>query len=109
MGSKPRRRDFLKATAGLPAFQIATAQRAVESGSPVYRGLQRSQISFPLGGIGTGCIGLGGRGELRDWEIFNRPDKGNTPAYAFGALWVQPHNGPPVTRVLESKFVPPYD
>ena len=34
-------------------------------------------IAFPLGGIGTGTISLGGRGNLRDWEIFNRPDKGN--------------------------------
>jgi hypothetical protein len=29
------------------------------------------EIAFPLGGIGTGCVSLGGRGELRDWEIFN--------------------------------------
>ena len=32
-----------------------------------------SQISFPLGGIGTGSIGLGGRGQLRDWEIMYNP------------------------------------
>ena len=32
-------------------------------------------ISFPLGGIGSGCIGLRGNGELADFEIFNRPAK----------------------------------
>ena len=35
-----------------------------------------ARISMPMGGIGTGCIGLGGRGELRDWEIMNRPAEG---------------------------------
>ena len=34
------------------------------------------QIALPLGGIGTGTVSLGGRGELRDWEIMNTPAKG---------------------------------
>ena len=33
------------------------------------------QIALPLGGIGTGTVSLGGRGELRDWEIMNVPAK----------------------------------
>lgn len=37
-----------------------------------------ARISLPLGGIGTGTVGLGGRGELRDWEIMNRPARGHT-------------------------------
>lgn len=41
-----------------------------------YAGEFTKEISFPLGGIGTGCIGLGGNGRLMDWEIFNRPNKG---------------------------------
>jgi glycosyl hydrolase family 116 (putative beta-glucocerebrosidase) len=32
-------------------------------------------IALPLGGIGTGGVSLGGRGELRDWEIGNKPAK----------------------------------
>ena len=27
------------------------------------------EISFPMGGIGTDCIGLSGNGTLVDWEI----------------------------------------
>lgn len=43
----------------------------------VYSGEHAREISFPLGGIGTGCIGLGGNGRLMDWEIYNRPNKGS--------------------------------
>lgn len=31
---------------------------------------------FLLGGIGTGNIAVGARGQLLDWEIFNWPGKG---------------------------------
>lgn len=62
-------------------------------------------ISLPLGGIGTGTVGLGGRGELRDWEIMNVPGKGystvtkgnNAP---FFAIYVKPEHAVPVTRAL---------
>ena len=33
-------------------------------------------VSFPVGGIGAGCIGLAGNGDLAEWEVFNRPAKG---------------------------------
>src|SRR5207244_12022020 len=66
-------------------------------------------IGVPLGGVCGGAIGLGGRGQLRDWEIFNRPDKGNAPSYAFPAIWAQTGAGKPVARVLESRIQPPYE
>ncbi len=44
------------------------------------------EISFPLGGIGTGCIGLAGDGRLVDWEIFNRPAKGSTNGFTHFAI-----------------------
>lgn len=37
------------------------------------------RIAMPLGGIGTGTVSLGGRGQLQDWEIMNRPAKGYNP------------------------------
>lgn len=63
------------------------------------------QIALPLGGIGTGTVSLGGRGELRDWEIMNVPGKGfstvmksnNTP---FFTLYVKPQGGKSVTTML---------
>src|SRR4051794_12125347 len=60
-----------------------------------------ARIALPLGGIGTGTVSLGGRGDLRDWEIVNRPAEGVTPANSFFAIRVQPEGGEPVTRVLE--------
>ena len=41
----------------------------------IYEKSKTRNISFPLGGIGTGCIGLLGNGELGEWEIYNRPNK----------------------------------
>jgi non-lysosomal glucosylceramidase len=75
----------------------------------IFTGRQLARISFPLGGIGTGGIGLGGRGNLMDWEIFNRPDVGNSPNYAFPAIWAKLGNRAPESRVLERRFLPPYD
>ena len=43
-------------------------------------------ISFPIGGIGTGCIGLAGNGELNDWEIFNKPQKNTRFGYSHFAI-----------------------
>jgi len=49
---------------------------------PVLRTYDRDhidKIALPLGGIGTGTVSLGGRGNLVDWEIMNRPAKGYVP------------------------------
>jgi len=37
------------------------------------------RIALPIGGIGTGTVSIGGRGNLQDWEIMNRPAKGYNP------------------------------
>ena len=66
-------------------------------------------LAFPLGGVAAGSVSLGGRGQLRDWEMFNRPNKGYTPTYAFPAIWVQAGKAKPVARVLESRIQPPYE
>jgi uncharacterized protein (DUF608 family) len=85
-------------SAAAPAFQYPR----------VFSGRQLAMIALPLGGIGTGSIGLGGRGQLRDWEIYNRPDQGRSPDYAFPAIRVQAGRAKPVTRVLEARLLPPY-
>jgi len=67
----------------------------------LYRGRQLDQIAFPLGGIGTGSISLGGWGQLRDFEIFNRPHKGLMFDYTFFTLHARTADGHSVTRVLQ--------
>ncbi len=52
----------------------------------VFEGNALNEISFPLGGIGAGCIGLAGNGRLIDWEIFNRPNKGSTNGNSHFAI-----------------------
>lgn len=135
--SRLPRRDFLKqaaavigSTAGGTAGSAAggtagsgaggspfTAAAGASQASPdaarvdyprVFEGPQLKMISFPLGGVGAGSLGLGGRGQLRDWEIFNRPNQGGSPAYAFPAIWVQSGSEQPAARVLEARILPPY-
>ena len=74
-----------------------------------FTGRQLRMISFPLGGVAAGSLGLGGRGQLCNWEIFNRPNKGFRPPYAFPAIWAQAGDSKPVARVLESRIQPPYE
>ncbi|WP_423130227.1 GH116 family glycosyl-hydrolase [Gaoshiqia sp. Z1-71] len=40
-----------------------------------------SKIVLPIGGIGTGTVNIGGRGDLRQWEIMNTPAKQNPGSY----------------------------
>lgn len=66
------------------------------------------RVALPLGGIGTGTISLGGRGDLRDWEVVNRPAKGFVPDNAFFVLRAQESGKAPVMRCLEG-IIPPED
>ena len=72
-----------------------------------FTGEHRAQIAFPLGGIGTGSISLGGWGQLRDFEIFNRPAKGQRCYGTFLTLFAQRQGDAPVTRVLQGPVAGP--
>ncbi|MEM1558082.1 MAG: GH116 family glycosyl-hydrolase, partial [Thermoproteota archaeon] len=74
----------------------------------VFEGSMLSEIAFPIGGIGTGTVSLGGRGNLRDWEIFNRPGKGKDLPYTFFSIWFKGGGSKPVSRILEARIPPPY-
>ena len=75
-----------------------------ESSWPVacrYQGDDRVRISLPVGGIGTGTVGFGGRGQFRDWELENHPSKGLTSELTFLACRVKGCGSLPQARVLE--------
>ena len=65
--------------------------------------------AFPLGGIGTGNVSVGARGELRDWELSNRPDKGTWLPFTFFAIRAEPEGHGAVTRVLEACMRGPHE
>lgn len=67
----------------------------------IYEKEKTKHISFPLGGIGTGCIGLFGNGELGEWEIFNRPHKYGSNGYSHFAIKATRANGESMLRVLQ--------
>jgi len=75
---------------------------------PTYDHTARA-LAFPLGGIGTGNLSLGARGDLRDWEIFNHPAKGNDLPNTFITLRVQTPSKTTVMRVLEGPIQPPFN
>ncbi len=58
-------------------------------------------IAFPLGGIGAGSISIDGAGRLRDFEVFNRPDKGFDFDYTFLALHGSVDGGGMFARALQ--------
>ncbi len=108
-----RRRDFLKSmpVAAVSAAQTpGTGSTAPQLGWPRrFSGRALAQIAMPLGGVAAGSISLGGRGQLRDWEIFNRPDKGNAPAYSFASVWAKAGGAKPVAMVAEARYLPPFE
>lgn len=61
-------------------------------------------VIFPLGGIGAGCIGIGGDGRLRDWEIYNRPSKGSVNGFSHFAVRAEKEGKVLDTRVLHGPF-----
>lgn len=65
----------------------------------IYQNEALREISFPLGGIGSGSIGLSGNGMLADWEIYNRPNKGSRNGYTHIAVKAVTKEGV-ITRIL---------
>lgn len=90
------------------SFIVYNTSRAQQTGWPILKHYDQDHllnIALPLSGIGTGTVSLGGRGELRDWEIMNKPAKGfntvtkgnNAP---FFSIYVNPDGDSSISRVL---------
>jgi len=73
-----------------------------------YEGRKLDAISFPLGGIGTGSIGLAGNGRIVDWEIFNRPNKQSANGFSFFAVKAEHRGEVRMAKVLNGDLGPPY-
>jgi non-lysosomal glucosylceramidase len=62
-------------------------------------------IALPVGGIGTGTISLGGIGDLKDWNIMNKPSQGGAVTSSrntspFFAIYTKPEGAQAKTRAL---------
>ena len=62
-------------------------------------------VSFPVGGIGAGCIGVAGNGDLAEWEVFNRPAKGARNGMSHFAVRAEREGGEVLdARILHGDF-----
>ncbi|NOR73939.1 MAG: hypothetical protein GQ525_02145 [Draconibacterium sp.] len=63
------------------AFLVITTSLSAQDwpALKIYKGEKLTEVAMPLGGIGTGTVSIGGRGDLRDWELGNRGALGWTP------------------------------
>ena len=103
---------------GLFIAGAAAGAAAGQAGAPApprpvpgrrFTGAALEQIAFPLGGIGTGTVSLGGYGNLRDWEIYNRPHKGSITPFTFVALRLEGGGlKKPLVRVVQRQPHPPF-
>ncbi len=103
----------------LLAVSCATEDRETirenDSSPPVYTAQSLRNILFPLGGIGTGDLIIGGRGEIRALEIYGRANiLDENPYMTFFALWYTEGKTPgapgetgsgPVVRILERRLL----
>ena len=67
----------------------------------IYKREKLKEISFPLGGIGTGSVGIAGNGSLIDFEIFNRPNKNSINGCTFFTVTAEYPDGQRVVKILQ--------
>lgn len=65
-----------------------------------YNGDFSQEIAFPLSGIGTGGVSLSGIGQLIDWELDGRANKGKENEYSHFAIKAE-RNG----RVIDARVL----
>ena len=89
-----------------PALSKAKGQAGQASRRKVYSGDSLTDIAMPLGGIGAGSIAIGGRGDLREWQIFNTCNPACVVPGGFFGVRVDDGEGQPVGRVLQMDAMP---
>ncbi|MCB0853194.1 MAG: hypothetical protein KDD63_13295, partial [Bacteroidetes bacterium] len=79
-----------------------------QSPGKTYKDQYLQSLRVPIGGIGTGDILIGGRGNIEHVEIFNRSDRQRRLEKTFFALWTQKGEQPPIAKILEREIFPPF-
>ena len=82
-----------------------TVTESNDDNAITYTGDSLKYISIPLGGIGTGDILIGGRGNIKALEIFNRAAQtGSLPYMTFFSLWFKEGKNEASSMILESRL-----
>lgn len=66
-----------------------------------FKGDSLQQIAFPLGGMGAGCLHIGGAGNFQDFCLFNQPAFGHSPMTFAAVHCREKGRKDGVLRVLE--------
>lgn len=89
-------------------FLIPAVAIQAQSEAKIYTGKYLQSLRVPIGGIGTGDVLIGGRGNIAHIEVFNRPDRQRRLEKTGFAIWCQQGNQPSVAKLLERELFPPY-
>lgn len=84
------------------------SELAGEPSQKVYKGDHLQQIAFPLGGLGAGCLHLGGASNFQDFCLFNTPAFGHSPMTFAAAYCEEQERQTGVMRVLEGPVQNPH-
>ena len=84
-------------------------EKAIRSNTQRVFSKEATAAKFLLGGIDTGNISVGARGNFDDFEIFGLPNKGMDSPYTFFALRAEDGKENVVVKALEGELVPPFD
>ena len=88
-------------------MSAANADLKGVSRSRTFKDEHLQQIAFPMGGLGAGCLHLGGVGNFQDFCLFNEPAFGHSPM-TFAGLYCREGRGRSGTfRVLEGPVQTP--
>ena len=66
-----------------------------------YRGKYLNKVAMPLGGIGTGTVSIGGKGNLQDWELQWFDQHGGVLGIIFMNYWISPVDTPLGLKYIE--------
>ena len=86
---------------------LAADDLVARGATRVYRNEFLAAISFPVGGIGAGCIQFNGQARRHSWQIFNNFEAAEVPN-SFLAVRAQVPDGRPVIRALQTEAVGPF-
>ena len=83
-------------------------QLAGEGRQRVFTGESLQQIALPLGGLGAGCLHLGGAGNLQDFCLFNAPQFGHNQMTFAAVHCTAKGSREGILRVLEGPVQIPH-